>query len=57
MNILVARIVLLVVAVLVWGYGYRFNDANIRLAGIGVLLIALMLRFLGPRRGRHGSAE
>jgi len=43
------RTVVALVGVAVWGYGYRFDLANVRLAGIGILAVALVLRFV-PRR-------
>jgi hypothetical protein len=45
-RLLLARAVLLVVGVVVWGYGYRVDDPNIRLAAIGILAVALLLRFV-----------
>lgn len=43
------RLVLIVIAVALWGYGYRTDSADIRLAAIILMVIALVLRFL-PRR-------
>ena len=48
-RLLIARIVLLVIAVVVWGYGYRTNEANVRLVAIGLLAIAFVIRFAPPR--------
>ena len=48
-RLLLARTVLLVAGVVVWGYGYRVDDANVRLAAIGILAVALLLRFVPTR--------
>jgi hypothetical protein len=48
-QVLVARTVLAVAGVVVWGYGYRIDDRNVRLAAMGILLVALLLRFV-PKR-------
>lgn len=45
-RLLLARTVLLVAGVVVWGYGYRVDDPNVRLAAIGILAVALLLRFV-----------
>ena len=42
------RAVIAVIGVAVWGYGYRYDVANVRLTGIGILAVALVLRFV-PR--------
>jgi hypothetical protein len=44
-----ARTVLLAIGVITWGYGYRIDDPNVRLAAIGILAVALLLRFV-PKR-------
>jgi hypothetical protein len=48
-RLLLARTVLAAIGVVVWGYGYRVDDPNLRLAGIAVLAISLLLRFV-PKR-------
>jgi hypothetical protein len=53
-QLLLARTVLAVAGVVVWGYGYRTDDANVRLAAMGLLLLALLLRFV-PRRWLGGD--
>jgi hypothetical protein len=50
-RLMLARILLGAIGVAVWGYGYRIDDSNVRLAGIGVLVLTLVLRFV-PRRWR-----
>ena len=48
-RLVAARTVLAVVGVVVWGYGYRVDDAKVRLAAIGILAVTLLLRYV-PRR-------
>ena len=48
-RLLLARTVLALIGVMIWFYGYRVDDANIRLVGIIVLAISLLLRFV-PKR-------
>ena len=48
-RLLIARIALTLIGVAVWGYGQRIDNPQTRLAGISVLAIALLLRFL-PKR-------
>lgn len=50
------RLAVALVAVVVWGYGYSTNDERITLAGIILLAVSLVLRFLGPRPPRRDSA-
>jgi hypothetical protein len=50
-RLLWARTVLAVLGVAVWGYGYRVDDANVRLAAIGILAVALLLRFVPKGTG------
>jgi hypothetical protein len=48
-RLLLARTVLAALGVVVWGYGYRIDDPNVRLAGIAILAISLLLRFVPGR--------
>jgi hypothetical protein len=48
-RLVMARTILAVIGVAIWGYGYRIDDPNVRLAGILVLAVTLVLRFV-PRR-------
>jgi hypothetical protein len=48
-QVLLARTVLAAIGVVVWGYGYRVDEARVRLAAIGILALALLLRFV-PKR-------
>ena len=53
-RLLLARIVLTLIGVGVWGYGQRTDNPDTRLAGIIVLAIALLLRFV-PKRWFAGD--
>ena len=44
------RLILFAIGIVVWGYGYRADESRIRLAGIIVLVVALLLRFVRARR-------
>ena len=46
---LMLRVVLLVIGLLVWGYGYRTDSADVRLAAIGILAVAFLVRFVPGR--------
>ena len=46
---IMARIVVTLVGVAVWGYGQRFDLAQVRLGGIVILGVALLMRF-APKR-------
>jgi hypothetical protein len=48
-TLLYARTALALVGVAVWGWGYRTDDPQIRLAGMAILLVTLLLRFV-PKR-------
>jgi len=43
------RIILGAIGVAIWGYGYRTDDANVRLAGMAVLVVVLLMRWI-PKR-------
>ena len=43
------RIILGAIGVAIWGYGYRTEDAYVRLAGMTVLVIVLLMRWI-PKR-------
>ena len=40
------RIIVGAIGVAVWGYGYRSDDENVRLAGIVILFVVLLLRWV-----------
>jgi hypothetical protein len=48
-RLLIARVVLSGIGVLVWGYGNATNQPRFLYAGMGILLVALLLRF-APKR-------
>jgi hypothetical protein len=50
------KLVLVVIALIIWAWGYSVDDSFLRIVGIVVLLIAFLLRFVG-RRPRGPTAE
>ena len=46
---LLARLVVALLGIAVWGYGQRAALPDVRIAGIAVLAVALLMRF-APRR-------
>jgi hypothetical protein len=55
MNTLVRiKLALVVIGLILWFWGYRTDDSYFRIAGIIVLLVAFLLRFV---RRRHRRAE
>ena len=48
-RLLIARLVLIGIGVVVWGYGNATSEPRFMYAGMAVLLVALLLRF-APRR-------
>lgn len=50
------RLVVALLGIAVWGYGYSVNADRVRLAGILLLAVSLLLRFAGPRPPRGGPA-
>ncbi len=52
------KLVLAAIGVVVWGYGARVDDAAFRLAGMIILGIAVLLRFLpASRRERRRESD
>lgn len=45
-QLMMLRIILGAIGVAVWGYGYRTDDPNIRLAGMAVLVVVLLMRWV-----------
>jgi hypothetical protein len=45
-QLILLRIILGAIGVAVWGYGYRVDEANIRLAGMAILVVTLLLRWV-----------
>jgi hypothetical protein len=48
-QLLMLRIILGAIGVAIWGYGYRTDDPTIRLAGMIVLVVVLLMRWV-PKR-------
>jgi len=48
-RLLIARLVLIGIGVVVWGYGNATSQPRFMYAGMGILLVALALRF-APKR-------
>ncbi len=46
---LLGRIVLMGAGIVVWGYGQRVDSSGIRIAGMAILLLALVMRFVPAR--------
>ena len=55
-RLLIARVLLTLIGIGIWGYGNATNDARVMYAGMGVLAIALIMRFL-PRRWFDGTPD
>ena len=49
------RVVAAIIGVIVWGYGVATENSTVRLVGIGLLVVALVLRF--ARRRSHPAPE
>lgn len=43
------KLALFVIGMILWMWGYRTDDSYFRVAGIVVLLVAFLLRFVGRR--------
>jgi hypothetical protein len=43
------KLALFVIGLIIWFWGFRADDSFLRIAGIVVLLIAFLLRFVGRR--------
>ncbi|MEO8560678.1 MAG: hypothetical protein ABI601_01295 [bacterium] len=55
-RLLLGRMVLTAIGIGIWGYGNAINQAPIMYAGMAVLAIALLLRFV-PRRWFDDTTE
>jgi hypothetical protein len=51
------QLALLVMGVIVWGYGQRIDDASLRLVGIAFFALATMLRFFRQSGTRHEETD
>jgi hypothetical protein len=50
--VLVARLIVILIAAILLGYGIRTDQSALRWAGIGFLVAALLMRFIGTRERR-----
>ena len=50
--VLMARVVLILIAAVLLGFGIRTDQSALRWAGIGFLVAALLMRFIGTRERR-----
>ena len=48
-RLLIARVLLTLIGIGVWGYGNATDQPRVMYAGMGLLLIALLMRFV-PKR-------
>lgn len=48
--IIMARLVVILIAAILLGYGIRTDQTALRWAGIGFLVAALLMRFIGTRQ-------
>jgi hypothetical protein len=53
--LLLARLLLAAVGVVVWGYGNASEQPRFMYAGMGILVVTLLLRFV-PKRWFDGSS-
>lgn len=54
-NLVRLKLALVIIGLIIWTWGYRVDDSFLRWAGIGVLLVAFLLRFVG-RKARSPDA-
>jgi hypothetical protein len=45
-QLLMLRIILGAIGVAIWGYGYRTDDAKVRLIGMAILVTVLLMRWV-----------
>jgi fatty acid desaturase len=45
------KLVIMVVAIAIWAYGVRTASRPLMLVGIGFVVVAFLLRFVGRRNG------
>jgi hypothetical protein len=51
------QLALLVIGIIVWGYGQRVDDPSLRLVGIAFFALATLLRFFRQSRTRVEEKE
>ena len=49
------KVILAVVGITVWAFGYQRDDSTLRWIGIALLGIAALMRFYRPRPGNGGQ--
>jgi hypothetical protein len=54
--LLQARLILIAIGVVVWGYGLARDEPRVRVVGMIVLAVSLLLRF-APKLRRKGNDE
>jgi hypothetical protein len=52
----VAQLALLIIGLIVWGYGARVDDNRLRWIGIGCFGLAFVLRLLKKRMSSEGDS-
>ena len=52
-----AKIALAFIGAAMFGWSVWADDERVRLAAIGTLVVAFVLRFVGPARARRGGDE
>jgi len=45
------KLALAAVGILIWFFGHQAGDERLRWVGIALLVLAVLLRFVGPRPG------
>lgn len=48
-RVLMIRLAVIAIGIVFWGYGISVDDVTFRWIGMGVLLVALLMRFLPAR--------
>ena len=51
------QVALLVIGIIVWGYGQRIDDPSLRLVGIALFALATMLRFFRQSGTHHEEPD
>ena len=49
------KVIVAVVGITVWAFGYQRDDSTLRWIGIAFLAVAMLLRFYRPRPRNGGS--
>ena len=51
------QLALLVIGIIVWGYGQRIDDPSLRLVGIALFALATLLRFFRQSGTHHEEPD